>query len=165
MLLGGSETRVGVCLRFWALRWEGWAHPCPLTWSRWGTSSLCLILGPWVKSSGMVTHATSRHCTLLPPQLSPPTSSLGPCIAELCLEAAAALIQAGRALDALTVCEELLNRTSSLLPKMSSLWENARKRAKELPCCPVWVSATHLLQGQAWSQLKAQKEALSEFSQ
>ncbi|XP_075823498.1 Fanconi anemia group G protein isoform X3 [Microtus pennsylvanicus] len=98
------------------------------------------------------------------PGFSPPTSSTGPCIPELCLEAAAALIQAGRAQDALTVCEELLSRTSSLLPKMS-LWENARKRAKELPYCPFWVSATHLLQGQAWSQLKAQKEALSEFSQ
>ncbi|KAL1777404.1 Fanconi anemia group G protein isoform X2 [Sigmodon hispidus] len=96
-------------------------------------------------------------------RLSPPTSSTGPCIPELCLEAAASLIQAGRAPDALTVCEELLRRTSSLLPKMA-LWENARKRTKELPYCPLWVSATHLLQGQAWSQLKAQKEALSEFS-
>lgn len=84
---------------------------------------------------------------------------------ELCLEAAAALIEAGRALDALTVCEELLSRTSALLPKMPSLWEKARKRTKELPYCPIWASATHLLQGQAWSQLKAQKEALSEFSQ
>ncbi|XP_055453629.1 Fanconi anemia group G protein isoform X1 [Psammomys obesus] len=99
------------------------------------------------------------------PQLSPPTSSPGSCLPELYLEAAAALIQAGRALDALTVCEELLSRTSSLLPKMSSLWENARKRTKELPYCPIWVSATHLLQGQAWSKLKAQKEALSDFSQ
>ncbi|XP_059110165.1 Fanconi anemia group G protein isoform X2 [Peromyscus eremicus] len=98
------------------------------------------------------------------PRFFPPTSSPGPCIPELCLEAAAALIQAGRAPDALTVCGELLSRTSSLLPKMS-LWENARKRTKELPYCPVWVSATHLLQGQAWSQLKAQKEALSEFSE
>ncbi|GAB1288423.1 Fanconi anemia group G protein homolog [Apodemus speciosus] len=89
----------------------------------------------------------------------------GPCMPELYLEAAAALIQAGRALDALTVCEELLSRTSPLLPKMSSLWENARKRTKELPYCPVWVAATHLLQGQAWSQRKTQKEALSEFSQ
>ncbi|CAH6790287.1 Fanconi anemia group G protein [Phodopus roborovskii] len=98
------------------------------------------------------------------PRSSPPTSSPGPCIPELCLEAAAALIQAGRAPDALTVCEELLSRTSSLLPKMS-LWKNVRKRTKELPYCPIWVSATHLLQGQAWSQLKARKEALSEFSQ
>ncbi|XP_051021277.1 Fanconi anemia group G protein [Acomys russatus] len=99
------------------------------------------------------------------PRFAPPTPSPGPCVPELCLEAAAALVQAGRALDALTVCEELLSRTSALLPKMPSLWENARRRTKELPYCPIWVSATHLLQGQAWSQLKARKEALSEFSQ
>ncbi|XP_048224314.1 Fanconi anemia group G protein isoform X2 [Perognathus longimembris pacificus] len=88
----------------------------------------------------------------------------GPCMPEVFLEAAAALIQAGRAQDALTVCEELLSRTSSLLPKMSQLWEGARKRSKELPYCPFWVSSTHLLQGQAWVHLKAQKEAISEFS-
>lgn len=83
---------------------------------------------------------------------------------ELFLEAAAALIQAGRAQDALTVCEELLSRTSSLLPKMSWLREEARKGIRELPYCPLWVSAAHLLQGQAWAKLKASKESLSEFS-
>lgn len=83
---------------------------------------------------------------------------------EVFLEAAAALIQAGRAQDALTVCEELLSRTSSLLPKMPWLWEDARKGTKESPHCPPWVSATYLLQGQAWVQLGAQKEAISEFS-
>lgn len=99
------------------------------------------------------------------PRFTPSPCSSGPCIPEMFLEAAAALIQAGRAQDSLTVCEELLRRTSSLLPKMSWLWEDARKRTKVLPHCPLWVSATHLLQGQAWVQLKAQKEALSEFSQ
>ncbi|PNJ26558.1 FANCG isoform 6 [Pongo abelii] len=88
----------------------------------------------------------------------------GPCMPEVFLEAAVALIQAGRAQDALTLCEELLSRTSSLLPKMSRLWEDARKGTKELPYCPLWVSATHLLQGQAWVQLGAQKVAISEFS-
>uniref|UniRef100_A0A8C0XAZ6 Fanconi anemia group G protein n=1 Tax=Castor canadensis TaxID=51338 RepID=A0A8C0XAZ6_CASCN len=95
---------------------------------------------------------------------SPPPAPPGPCVPEVFLEAAAAMIQAGRAQDALTICEELLSRTSALLPKMSQLWEDARKGAKELPHCPLWVSATHLLQGQAWVQLKAQKEAVSEFS-
>ncbi|XP_059110167.1 Fanconi anemia group G protein isoform X3 [Peromyscus eremicus] len=74
-------------------------------------------------------------------------------------------LQTGRAEDA---AEHYLDLLAMLLggsePRMS-LWENARKRTKELPYCPVWVSATHLLQGQAWSQLKAQKEALSEFSE
>ncbi|XP_034519957.1 Fanconi anemia group G protein isoform X6 [Ailuropoda melanoleuca] len=94
----------------------------------------------------------------------PPPPPPGPCIPEVFLEAAAALIQAGRAQDALTVCEELLSRTSSLLPKMPQLWEDARKGIKESPHCPSWVSATYLLQGQAWVQLGAQKEAISEFS-
>lgn len=97
-------------------------------------------------------------------RFSPPPCPPGPCVPELFLEAAAALIQAGRAQDALTVCEELLRRTSSLLPKTSLLSENARKGARELPHCPLWVSATHLLQGQAWAKLGAQKEAVSEFS-
>uniref|UniRef100_A0A2I3H1W4 FA complementation group G n=1 Tax=Nomascus leucogenys TaxID=61853 RepID=A0A2I3H1W4_NOMLE len=100
----------------------------------------------------------------LEPRFSPPPSPPGPCMPEVFLEAAVALIQAGRAQDALTVCEELLSRTSSLLPKMSRLWEDARKGTKELPYCPLWVSATHLLQGQAWVQLGAQKVAISEFS-
>ncbi|XP_042553999.1 Fanconi anemia group G protein isoform X1 [Dipodomys spectabilis] len=88
----------------------------------------------------------------------------GPCVPEVFLETAAALIQAGRAQDAFTVCEELLSRSSSLLPKMSQLREGARKGSKELPYCQLWVSATHLLQGQAWVHLKAPKEAVSEFS-
>lgn len=83
---------------------------------------------------------------------------------EIFLEAAAALIQTGRAQDALTVCEELLRHTSSLLPKMPQLWKNARKGTKESPHYPPWVSATYLLQGQAWVQLGVPKQAISEFS-
>ncbi|KAM4877988.1 Fanconi anemia group G protein isoform 3-T3 [Thomomys bottae] len=49
-------------------------------------------------------------------------------------------------------------------PRMSQLQESARKGSKELPYCPLWVSATHLLQGQAWVHLKSPKEAVSEFS-
>lgn len=97
-------------------------------------------------------------------KFSPPPSPPGPCMPEVFLEAATALIQAGRAQDALTVCEELLGRTSSLLPKMPWLWGEAEKGAKESPHCPLWVSATHLLLGQAWGQLKAHKDAISEFS-
>ncbi|XP_014652970.1 PREDICTED: Fanconi anemia group G protein isoform X2 [Ceratotherium simum simum] len=98
------------------------------------------------------------------PKFSPPPCPPGPCMPEMFLEAAAALIQAGRAQDALTVCEELLSRMSSLLPKMPQLWGDARKGTKESPHCPPWVSATYLLQGHAWVQLGAQKEAISEFS-
>ncbi|XP_032978294.1 Fanconi anemia group G protein isoform X2 [Rhinolophus ferrumequinum] len=88
-----------------------------------------------------------------PKKFSPPPCPPGPCMPEVFLEAAAALIQAGRAQDALTVCEELLSRTSFLLPKMPWLWEDARKGTKESPHCPPWVSATYLLQGQACLEL------------
>ncbi|KAG8505992.1 Fanconi anemia group G protein, partial [Galemys pyrenaicus] len=98
------------------------------------------------------------------PKFSPPPGLPEPCMPEIFLEAAAALIQAGRALDALTACEELLKRTSSLLPKMPLLWEDAKKGTKESSHCPLWVSATYLLQGQAWVHLGAKKEAVSEFS-
>ncbi|XP_063450488.1 Fanconi anemia group G protein isoform X3 [Pan paniscus] len=74
-------------------------------------------------------------------------------------------LQTGRAGDA---AEHYLDLLALLLdssePRMSRLWEDARKGTKELPYCPLWVSATHLLQGQAWVQLGAQKVAISEFS-
>ncbi|XP_029423807.1 Fanconi anemia group G protein isoform X2 [Nannospalax galili] len=165
LLLDGSEPRVGVCLNFSLMRWEcvgsHFFYP------------LLICLGYQLSLHGSrvgkeLRNGGSCHFkTLYPPptQFSPPPSPSGPCMPELFLEAAAALIQAGRPQDALTVCEELLSRTSSLLPKMSWLQENVRKGTRKLPHCPLWVSATHLLQGQAWSQLKAPKEALSEFSQ
>ncbi|XP_057169534.1 Fanconi anemia group G protein isoform X2 [Ursus arctos] len=113
---------------------------------------------------GRAEDAAEHYLDLLALMLDGSEPKVGPCIPEVFLEAAAALIQAGRAQDALTVCEELLSRTSSLLPKMPQLWEDARKGTKESPHCPSWVSATYLLQGQAWVQLGAQKEAISEFS-
>ncbi|XP_007522894.2 Fanconi anemia group G protein [Erinaceus europaeus] len=97
-------------------------------------------------------------------KFSPPPAPPGPCMPEVFLEAAAALIQADRAHDALTVCEELLGRTSSLLPRMPWLWTDVKKGTKESPHCPLWVSATHLLLGQAWVQMGAHKDAISEFS-
>ncbi|XP_077003944.1 Fanconi anemia group G protein [Tamandua tetradactyla] len=120
---------------------------------------------------GRVEDAAEHYLDLLAlltdgpePRFSLPPPPAGPYMPEVFLEAAAALIQAGRAQDALTVCEELLNRTSSLIPKMHQLWEDARKGAREPPHCPLWISATYLLQGQAWVHLGAQKEAVNEFS-
>uniref|UniRef100_I3LTX0 FA complementation group G n=1 Tax=Sus scrofa TaxID=9823 RepID=I3LTX0_PIG len=112
-----------------------------------------------------VTHIPEAPQLLIEVELLlPPPCPPGPCVPEVFLEAAVALIQAGRAQDALTVCEELLSRTSSLLPKRPRLWEDARKGTKESPHCSPWISAIYLLQGQAWVQLGAQKEAVSEFS-
>ncbi|VTJ52636.1 Hypothetical predicted protein [Marmota monax] len=127
-------------------------------------ASRCLQMG---RAEDAAEHYLDLLALLLDgsdPRFCPPTCSPGPCMPEVFLEAAAALIQAGRAQDALTVCEELLTRTSSLLPKMLQPWEDARKGTKELPSCPLWVSAVYLLQGRAWVQLRAPKEAISEFS-
>ncbi|KAM6183942.1 Fanconi anemia group G protein isoform 1-T1 [Erethizon dorsatum] len=127
-------------------------------------ASRCLQMG---RAEGAAEHYLDLLALLLDgsePRFSPPSCPPGPCMPEVFLEAAIALIEAGRAQDALTVCEELLSRTSFLLPKMPRSWEDVRKGTKELPHCPLWVSAAHLLQGQAWVQLRAQKEAVSEFS-
>ncbi|XP_040337520.1 Fanconi anemia group G protein isoform X2 [Herpailurus yagouaroundi] len=74
-------------------------------------------------------------------------------------------LQIGRAEDA---AEHYLDLLALLLddsePKMPQLWEDARKGTNESPHCLSWVSATYLLQGRAWVQLGAQKEAISEFS-
>ncbi|XP_007456008.1 PREDICTED: Fanconi anemia group G protein isoform X2 [Lipotes vexillifer] len=127
-------------------------------------ASRCLQMG---RAENAAEHYLDLLALLLDgsePKFSPPPCPPGPCVPEVFLEAAAALIQAGRAQDALTVCEELLSRMSSLHPKRPRLWEDARRGTKELPHCSPWVSATYLLQGHAWVQLGAQKEAISEFS-
>ncbi|XP_037706956.1 Fanconi anemia group G protein [Choloepus didactylus] len=147
-------------------------QPSPASPLHCGTQSQAKhLLASRCLQTGRTEDAAEHYLDLLAllmdgsePRFSLPPTPPGPCVPEVFLEAAAALIQAGRAQDALTVCEELLNRTSSLLPKMHQLWEDARKEAKEPPHCPLWVSATYLLQGQAWVQLGAQKEAISEFS-
>lgn len=127
-------------------------------------ASRCLQMG---RAEDAAEHYLDLLALLLDgsePRFSPPSCPPGPCMPEVFLEAALALIQASRAQDALTVCEELLSRTSFLLPKMPRLWEDVRRGTKEMPHCPLWVSAAHLLQGQAWVQLRTQKEAVSEFS-
>ncbi|XP_044795926.2 Fanconi anemia group G protein isoform X2 [Bubalus bubalis] len=147
-------------------------QPDPASPLHCGTQSQAkYLLASRCLQTGRAADAAEHYLDLLAllldgsePKFSPPPCPPGPCVPELFLEAAAALIQAGRAQDALTVCEELLSRTSFLLPKRPRLWEDARRRTKESPHCSHWVSATHLLQGQAWVQLGAQKEAISEYS-
>ncbi|XP_036712347.1 Fanconi anemia group G protein [Eubalaena glacialis] len=147
-------------------------RPDPASPLHCGTQSQAkYLLASRCLQTGRAENAAEHYLDLLAllldgsePKFSPPPCPPGPCVPEVFLEAAAALIQAGRAQDALTVCEELLSRMSSLLPKRPRLWEDARRGTKELPHCSPWVSATYLLQGQAWVQLGAQKEAISEFS-
>eukprot|EP00070_Physeter_catodon_P042753 XP_028349647.1 Fanconi anemia group G protein isoform X2 [Physeter catodon] len=147
-------------------------RPDPASPLHCGTQSQAkYLLASRCLQTGRAENAAEHYLDLLAllldgsePKFSPPPCPPGPCVPEVFLEAAAALIQAGRAQDALTVCEELLSRMSSLLPKRPRLWGHARRGTKELPHCSPWVSATYLLQGQAWVQLGAQKEAISEFS-
>ncbi|XP_022456023.1 Fanconi anemia group G protein isoform X4 [Delphinapterus leucas] len=147
-------------------------RPDPASPLHCGTQSQAkYLLASRCLQTGRAENAAEHYLDLLAllldglePKFSPPPCPRGPCVPEVFLEAAAALIQAGRAQDALTVCEELLSRMSSLRPKRPRLWEDARRGTRELPHCSPWVSATYLLQGHARVQLGAQKEAISEFS-
>ncbi|XP_033714110.1 Fanconi anemia group G protein isoform X1 [Tursiops truncatus] len=147
-------------------------RPDPASPLHCGTQSQAkYLLASRCLQTGRAENAAEHYLDLLAllldgsePKFSPPPCPRGPCVPEVFLEAAAALIQAGRAQDALTVCEELLSRMSSLRPKRPRLWEDARRGTKELPHCSPWVSATYLLQGHARVQLGAEKEAISEFS-
>ncbi|XP_032492018.1 Fanconi anemia group G protein [Phocoena sinus] len=147
-------------------------RPDPTSPLHCGTQSQAkYLLASRCLQTGRAENAAEHYLDLLAllldglePKFSPPPCPRGPCVPEVFLEAAAALIQAGRAQDALTVCEELLSRMSSLRPKRPRLWEDARRGTKELPHCSPWVSATYLLQGHARVQLGTQKEAISEFS-
>ncbi|XP_065735047.1 Fanconi anemia group G protein isoform X2 [Phocoena phocoena] len=147
-------------------------RPDPTSPLHCGTQSQAkYLLASRCLQTGRAENAAEHYLDLLAllldglePKFSPPPCPRGPCVPEVFLEAAAALIQAGRAQDALTVCEELLSRMSSLRPKRPRLWEDARRGTKELPHCSLWVSATYLLQGHARVQLGTQKEAISEFS-
>ncbi|XP_059956736.1 Fanconi anemia group G protein isoform X2 [Mesoplodon densirostris] len=147
-------------------------RPDPASPLHCGTQSQAkYLLASRCLQTGRAENAAEHYLDLLAllldgsePKFSPPPRPPGPCVPEVFLEAAAALIQAGRAQDALTVCEELLSRMSSLLPKRPRLWEDGRRGTKELPRCSPWVSATYLLQGHARVQLGPQKEAISEFS-
>ncbi|XP_030323907.1 Fanconi anemia group G protein [Calypte anna] len=105
-------------------------------------------------------------------------SSALPRIPEVFLEAASALEQAGRHQDAITVCEEVISRTTDLIPRMLLV-----EQELELPECPspgaglaglsqkkeslrclAWRAAGYLHQGWAWAVLGESKEAITQFS-
>ncbi|XP_028917251.1 Fanconi anemia group G protein [Ornithorhynchus anatinus] len=97
-------------------------------------------------------------------QVSLPSGSLLP---EVFLEAAAALVEAGRAQDSLTVCEELLRHVEDRLPAVLRLEtaESVPEDAKDRLSCLLWAGAAHLFQGQAWIGLGDWKQAVSHFTQ
>ncbi|NXG09585.1 FANCG protein, partial [Sakesphorus luctuosus] len=106
-------------------------------------------------------------------------SSALPRIPEVFLEAASALEQAGRHQDAITMCEEVISRTTHLIPRMLRVEERLEQSECPLPgaglaggllsqkeslCCLAWRTAGYLHQGWAWAKLGKTKEAITQFS-
>ncbi|NXF66627.1 FANCG protein, partial [Ciccaba nigrolineata] len=105
-------------------------------------------------------------------------SSALPRIPEVFLEAASALEQAGRHQDAITMCEEVISRTTDLIPRMLRVEERLEEcpspgaglvggllsQKKESLCCLAWRTAAYLHQGWAWANLGESKEAITQFS-
>ncbi|NXO37389.1 FANCG protein, partial [Locustella ochotensis] len=106
-------------------------------------------------------------------------SSALPRIPVVFLEAASALEQAGRHQDAITVCEEVISRTTDLIPRVVRVEERLEQPECPLPgaglaggllsqkeslCCLAWRAAGYLHQGWAWAKLGESKEAVTQFS-
>ncbi|NXD74369.1 FANCG protein, partial [Eolophus roseicapillus] len=107
-------------------------------------------------------------------------SSAIPRIPEVFLEAASALEQAERYRDAITVCEEVISRTTSLIPRVLLLKERLEQpecpspqagltggllaQKKESLSCLAWRAAGYLHQGWVWGKLGEVKEAVTQFS-
>ncbi|NWW71906.1 FANCG protein, partial [Climacteris rufus] len=106
-------------------------------------------------------------------------SSALPRIPEVFLEAASALEQAGRHQDAITMCEEVISRTTDLIPRVLRVEERLEQTEcppqgaelahgllsqKESLCCLTWRAAGYLHQGWAWAKLGESKEAVTQFS-
>ncbi|XP_029915106.1 Fanconi anemia group G protein isoform X2 [Myripristis murdjan] len=101
-----------------------------------------------------------------------------PGLPELYLEAGAALLMARRPTDCMTLCEEVINMTSELLPEKLILEEPEDKCETETGAlCPeeqgldqdrlgmlLWVGAAHLLCGHCQSHLKDWKEAVTHYT-
>uniref|UniRef100_U3K592 FA complementation group G n=1 Tax=Ficedula albicollis TaxID=59894 RepID=U3K592_FICAL len=114
------------------------------------------------------------------PQVPLDGSSALPRIPEVFLEAASALGQAGRHQDAITVCEEVISRTTDLIPRVLRVEERLEQpecavpgaelvggllsQKKENLCCLAWRAAGYLHQGWAWARLGESKEAVTQFS-
>ncbi|XP_047909911.2 Fanconi anemia group G protein isoform X1 [Anser cygnoides] len=104
-----------------------------------------------------------------------------PRIPEAFLEAASALEQDGRHRDAITLCEEVISRTTDLIPRALLLVEEGLEQPespspgmglaggllsqkRESLHCLTWRAAAYLHQGWAWVKLGENKEAITQFS-
>lgn len=103
-----------------------------------------------------------------------------PRIPEVFLEAASALEQDGRHQDSLTVCDEVISRTTHLIPQIVQVEEKLEQperasletglaggllsQKRESLFCLMWRAAAYLHQGWAWTKLGKGKEAIMQFS-
>ncbi|NXK77083.1 FANCG protein, partial [Amazona guildingii] len=113
-------------------------------------------------------------------QVALDVSSAVPRIPEVFLEAASALEQAERYQDAITVCEEVISRTTGLIPRVLLLEERLGQpecpppqaglaggllaQKKESLSCLAWRAAGYLHQGWMRGKLGEVKEAVTQFS-
>lgn len=136
----------------------------------WVPSKHGVILLGWVLCS-----SASCAATALAPQVPLDGDSPLPRIPEVFLEAASALEQAGGHHDAITLCEEVISRTTDLIPRMLRVEERLQQpecllpgtglsQQKESLCCLAWRAAGYLHQGWAWATLGESKEAIMQFS-
>uniref|UniRef100_H9H0M8 FA complementation group G n=1 Tax=Meleagris gallopavo TaxID=9103 RepID=H9H0M8_MELGA len=103
-----------------------------------------------------------------------------PRIPEVFLEAASALEQDGRHQDSLTVCDEVISRTTHLIPQIVQVEEKLEQpecaslgtglaggllsQKRESLFCLTWRAAAYLHQGWVWTKLGKGKEAIMQFS-
>ncbi|XP_066038406.1 Fanconi anemia group G protein [Chamaea fasciata] len=149
-------------------------------------SEVKYLLAQRCLQDGRVTDAVEHYLDFLSllqeglQQQVPLNCGLGlPRIPEVFLEAASALEQAGRHQDAITVCEEVITRTTDLIPRVLRVEERLEQPECPLPgaglagglpsqkeslCCLAWRAAGYLHQGWAWAKLGESKEAVTQFS-
>ncbi|KAL8204124.1 UNVERIFIED_CONTAM: hypothetical protein K2H54_068252 [Gekko kuhli] len=153
----------------------------------WQEGPLHQVLKEWLPQYCRLDHSSRFMCRrpLLTPILcrAPFSSMPGflhgelalPRVPEVFLEAASALEEVGRHEDAILVCEEVVGRTSQLVPKRlqvdlgSSAQEESRgalgaslaQQERESLRCVLWRAAAYLLQGCARARLGEAKEAIS----
>ncbi|NXY05594.1 FANCG protein, partial [Pteruthius melanotis] len=150
-------------------------------------SELKYLLAQRCLQDGRVADAAEHYLDLLSllqeglqQQVPLDGSSTLPRIPEVFLEAASALEQAGRHQDAINICEEVISRTTDLIPRVLQVEERLEQLECSLPgaeragellsqkreslCCLAWRAAGYLHQGWAWAKLGKSKEAVTQFS-
>ncbi|NXY52556.1 FANCG protein, partial [Callaeas wilsoni] len=187
--LGKNPLAAASCSPYFLMRTELLVHTPVLTslLRRHHPSEVKYLLAQRCLQDGRVADAVEHYLDFLSllqeglqQQVPLDGSSALPRIPEVFLEAASALEQAGRHQDAITVCEEVITRTTDLIPRVLRVEERLEQpecsspgaelaggllsQKKESLCCLAWRAAGYLHQGWAWAKLGESKEAVTQFS-